>query len=84
MMRKYFTIARRRMKMGRKSKEQIQREKSNKYIAGWVKENQRRFNIAFNANSDADLIRFLESMPNKSDYIRKLILADIRKSLGEQ
>lgn len=65
--------------MGRKSKEQIQREKSNKYIVGWAKENQRRFNIAFNANSDADLIRVLESMPNKSDYIRKLVLADMKK-----
>lgn len=65
--------------MGRKSKEQAQRSKETAYKNAWSNKNRKRFELVFNLNTEADLIRFLESVPNRNDYIRNLILADMKK-----
>lgn len=68
--------------MGRKSKEQIQRENFSAYHTEWCKKNQKRFNLAYSMDKDAELIHFLEAMPNKSGYVRNLVLADMAKQKG--
>lgn len=44
-------------------------------------EHQMRVNLAFGDN-DADVIGKLKSVENKTDYVRKLIRADIAKNPG--
>lgn len=43
------------------------------------KENQKQFCIAFNVDKDKKIIDKLQSVPNKIDYIRNLILDDLVK-----
>lgn len=45
----------------------------------WQKEHLRKFNIAFNIASDADIIEKLLSVPAKNRYIAELIRKDIQK-----
>lgn len=45
----------------------------------WQKEHLRKFNIAFNISSDADVIEKLLSVPAKNRYIADLIRKDIQK-----
>lgn len=50
----------------------------NKYDQQFHKENYVRFALTFR-NTETDIIDKLNSVPNKVDYIRQLILADIQK-----
>lgn len=52
------------------------REYDNQYI----RENYRKYQIRFSYKNDEDVISKLDSVPNKIDYIRQLVLADIKKS----
>lgn len=38
-----------------------------------------RFEIALDAITDADIVKKLNQVPNKSDYVRRLIREDIKK-----
>ncbi len=40
-------------------------------------EKQKQFCIAFNTENDKEIIEKLQSVPNKIDYIRQLILKDL-------
>ena len=50
---------------------------SQKAVDKWQSQNVRRVTIAFMRKTDADVLARLDSVPNKTDYIRKLIRADI-------
>ena len=65
--------------MARKSKEQLQREKQNKSVNKHVKEHYRRLELRFHNERQQHIIEFLESKPNKQQYITSLILADMEK-----
>ena len=52
----------------------------NKYDQKFHRENYTRYVLSFRNNSDTELIQKLNSIPNKTDYIRQLVLADIKKS----
>lgn len=41
--------------------------------------NTRQYKIKLNVRTDADLIKQLESVPNRQGYIKRLIRADIEK-----
>ena len=43
----------------------------------WRKENTRCINVRFNIENDNDILSMLDSVPNKADYIRRLIRQDI-------
>lgn len=45
----------------------------------WLAKNSIKLTIRFMAESDRDVIERLNSVPNKTDYLRKLIRADIDK-----
>lgn len=46
----------------------------------WGKTHTRCINVRYNLEHDAEILAKLDSVPNKADYIRQLILEDIRKN----
>ena len=44
------------------------------------RENYARLSVRFRKTSDSDVIEKLNSVPNKADYIRQLVLDDIAKT----
>lgn len=46
----------------------------------WRQQHAKNITIQFNAETDADVLSKLASVPNKTDYIRGLIRADIVKN----
>lgn len=46
----------------------------------WRKNHSRCINVRYNLEHDAEILAKLDSVPNKADYIRQLILEDIRKN----
>lgn len=59
-----------------------EKKKFNKaeYDLEYEQKNCYRFGIKFNNKSDSEVIKQLKDVPNKTDYIRQLILADIQKT----
>lgn len=49
------------------------KETQKKYQAEWDKKNIKGFYIKLSKSTDADIIRWLESIPNKQGYIKELI-----------
>ena len=45
----------------------------------WSKTHVKQIKINMNLDTDAEILAKLDSVPNKTDYIRQLILADIAK-----
>lgn len=45
----------------------------------WDKENTRFIGLKLNKNTDAELIKKLESVPNRQGYLKELMKADIEK-----
>lgn len=43
----------------------------------WKKEHQKTVLLGFNRDTDREVIEMLDSVPNKTDYIRQLVLLDI-------
>ena len=52
---------------------------SQKAVDKWQAENVKRYGFAFMRKTDAAIIAKLDSVPNKSGYIRELIKRDIEK-----
>lgn len=48
-------------------------------IDKWRKAHQRAINLHFNVESDEDIIKKLDSVPSKADYVRRLIREDLKK-----
>lgn len=49
------------------------KETQKKYQAEWDKKNIKGFYIKLSKSTDADIISWLESIPNKQGYIKELI-----------
>ena len=49
------------------------------YISRWVKENCKSVNVRFNVKKqgDLELYEHLQEQPNKTEYIKALIMRDI-------
>lgn len=45
----------------------------------YKKKNMTQFKVSWHNVSDADIIQKLDSVPNKADYVRQLIRADIER-----
>lgn len=65
--------------MGRKSKDELSRERKNKVANDWRRKNAKRYNIAFSIATYSDVIQKLETVPAKNQYIAKLIREDMRR-----
>ena len=49
------------------------------YINGYNKQNRRSFQLSFSKERDSDVIDALEKQESKTDYVRRLILKDLRE-----
>ena len=65
--------------MGRKSKDELSRERKNKIANDWRRKNTKRYLIAFNIKTYPDVIEKLETVPAKNRYIAGLIREDMRR-----
>lgn len=52
-------------------------KKRKKYLDYYQKDNYQTYCIRFNLNNDKEIIKKLETIPNKTEYIRKLINKDL-------
>ena len=55
-------------------------EAQNRAQAKYDKAHTVQFKVKFNKETDADVIKHLQAQPNKQNYIRQLIIADMEKS----
>ena len=62
-------------------------KKKQKYINdrqnAWKKEHNRMISVRYNIETDRDILSMLDSVPNKADYIRRLIRQDIASKKEE-
>lgn len=65
--------------MGRKSKEQLQKEKTASYKIAWNKENTRLYGIRFSKEKESDIIEKLDAEASPKKYIASLIRDDLKK-----
>lgn len=49
------------------------------YMVNWSRENQKQFKVSLKLEEDSDIIEHLNTIPNKAEYIRKLIRADMKE-----
>ncbi len=49
------------------------KQEANEYWNAYHKEKMKRYELSLNRETDADVIEKLESVPNRTDYIRNLI-----------
>ena len=49
----------------------------------WVRENTLMLGIRLNKNTDADIIKKLENVPNRQGYIKTVIRKDIAENESE-
>ena len=63
--------------MGRKSKEQIEKEQHNKAVIKHVKTHYKRIEFKLHAERQKDIIEYLEQKENKQKYITDLIRKDM-------
>lgn len=47
------------------------------YHTDWCKEHTTQFKLRLNNNTDADIIEFLKSLPNKQGFLKELIRKEI-------
>jgi len=45
----------------------------------WIKENTTTMSLRLNHNTDADIIKWLNNMPNRQGYIKSAIRRDIAR-----
>jgi len=54
------------------------------YDSNYEKNNCLRFSVKLNKRTDKDVVDKFESVPNKIDYIRQLVLKDIAEEKNKQ
>lgn len=63
--------------MGRKSKEQLDKERQSKSVNKHVKKHYKRYEFRFHNDRQKDIIEYLEQKENKQQYITDLIRKDM-------
>ena len=51
-----------------------------KYINEYNKQNIKRYELKVNKKLEADLFEYMEKIPNKSEYLKTLVLNDMNKN----
>lgn len=65
--------------MARLSKEQIEKKQHAQRVSKHLKEHYRNINFSLHNDRDKEIIEYLDSKPNKKQYIISLILKDMEK-----
>ena len=50
-----------------------------KYITDYSREHYKKVQLTFSKEKDKDIIEKLETVPNKSNYVKELIREDLKK-----
>ena len=53
--------------------------KQKAYMMEYQKNHVKRVNFALNSIHDADILEFLETLPNKNSYLKNLVREDMKK-----
>ena len=61
-----------------KTKKQKTKAQAN-WTKKWAKENTKLVNFRFNLETDKEILDKLNSVPNKTEYVKGLIVEDIKK-----
>lgn len=61
----------------------VDKQKQYERQAKWDKENRRNVVLRLVKTTDADLLEYLDGLPNKQGYIKALIRADMEKHKSE-
>lgn len=61
-----------------KTKKQKTKAQAN-WTKKWAKENTKLINFRFNLETDKEILDKLDSVPNKTEYVKGLIVEDIKK-----
>lgn len=64
--------------MAKLSKETQAYKNKLKYIREFNKTKSKQYTFSFNKENDKELVEWLDSKENKTDYVRQLILNDMR------
>ena len=67
-----------------RAQEVIKISYSQRAVDKWQAQNVRRITIALMRKSDADILAKLDSVPNKTDYIRQLIREDLAQDIAQK
>ena len=57
--------------------ETLEKFDQTKYINEYIKNTYRRYTLKLRLDNDRDIINFIESKPNKNEYIKELIIKDM-------
>ena len=52
--------------------------KKQEYLNRYTKEHYKHYTIRIHLEKEAEIINHLDQMPNKTDYIKNLIIADMK------
>lgn len=69
--------------MGRKSAEQIKKEKQTALTRDWKRQHEAKYTIYLNSTKDQQIIRKIESLPNKTEYFRQLVKQDLEREANK-
>ena len=60
-------------------KDEEQKKKQSQYISKWMSKNTFAVQIRINRNTEPDLVEFMETIPNKNEFIKGLIRKEMAK-----
>ncbi len=58
------------------------RKKKSQYISKWMSQNTMAVQIRINRNKEQDLLEYMSTIENKSEYIKSLIRRDMESKKG--
>lgn len=58
---------------------ELGKKKKQAYVEKYIKEELKAFHFRLSKKKDADIIEFIDSLENKSQYMKDLIRADMNK-----
>lgn len=65
-------------------KDEEQKKKQSQYISKWMSKNTFAVQIRINRNTEPDLVEFMETVPNKNEFIKGLIRKEMAKKSDEK
>lgn len=65
-------------------KDEEQKKKQSQYISKWMSKNTFAVQIRINRNTEQDLVKFMETVPNKNEFIKGLIRKEMAENKNEK
>lgn len=65
-------------------KDEEQKKKQSQYISKWMSKNTFAVQIRINRNTEQDLVKFMEAVSNKNEFIKGLIRKEMAENKDEK